>query len=107
MIMIDQSKRLSEPLRWGRREKTVIAVLLSCVVLGVAGLGALALRSGGPVRKDCVSPALSVALKSMPAGRTRGWSAPRAPIAASPRNCAWRAGAPGSPSAAAEMLAAV
>ena len=25
MIMQDQSKRLSEPLRWGRREKTAVA----------------------------------------------------------------------------------
>ncbi len=27
MIMENRSKRLSEPLRWGRREKTVVAVL--------------------------------------------------------------------------------
>ena len=40
MIMFDQSRRLSEPLRWGRREKTVVAVLLSCVVLAAIGLGA-------------------------------------------------------------------
>ena len=26
MIMFEQSRRLSEPLRWGRREKTVVAV---------------------------------------------------------------------------------
>ena len=31
MIMQDQSKRLSEPLRWGRRERTVVAVVLACV----------------------------------------------------------------------------
>jgi hypothetical protein len=62
MIMMDQSKRLSEPLRWGRREKTVIAVLLSCVVLGVAGLSVLALSGGGPMRKDCVSASFASTL---------------------------------------------
>jgi hypothetical protein len=62
MIMFDQSKRLSEPLRWGHREKTVIAVLLGCVVLGVVGLGTLALRSGGPVRKDCVTASFASTL---------------------------------------------
>ena len=50
MIMFDQSRRLSEPLRWGRRERTVIAVLLSCVVLAAIGLGAYALTSGAPAR---------------------------------------------------------
>ena len=46
MIMQDQSKRLSEPLRWGRREKTAVAVLLSCLLLAVVGLGAYALTNG-------------------------------------------------------------
>jgi hypothetical protein len=41
MIMIGQSKRLTEPLRWGRREKSVVAVLI-------------ALSSGSPARSDCV-----------------------------------------------------
>ena len=55
MIMIDRSKRLSEPLRWGRRERTAIAALLSCVVLAVVGLGVFALTSGSPpARKDCI-----------------------------------------------------
>jgi hypothetical protein len=54
MIMQDQSKRLSEPLRWGRRERTIIAVVLACVALIVVGLGAYALTSGAPARKDCV-----------------------------------------------------
>jgi hypothetical protein len=54
MIMHDQSRRLSEPLRWGRREKTVVAVLLSCVALAAVGLGAFALTSGAPPRKDCI-----------------------------------------------------
>jgi hypothetical protein len=55
MIMIGQSRRLSEPLRWGRREKTVVAVLLSCVLLAAIGLGAFALSSGAPERRDCVT----------------------------------------------------
>jgi hypothetical protein len=54
MIMQDQSKRLSEPLRWGRRERTAVAALLVCVVLAVVGLGAYALSSGAPARKDCI-----------------------------------------------------
>ena len=54
MIMQDQSRRLSEPLRWGRRERRVIAVVLACVALVVVGLGAYALTSGAPARKDCV-----------------------------------------------------
>jgi hypothetical protein len=54
MIMMDQSKRLSEPLRWGRREKRAVAVVVSCVVLAVIGLGAYALTSGAPARKDCI-----------------------------------------------------
>jgi len=55
MIMQEQSRRLSQPLRWGRREKTVVAVLLSCAVVALIGLGAYALTSGGPARRDCVS----------------------------------------------------
>jgi hypothetical protein len=56
MIMQDQSKRLSEPLRWGRREKTAVAVLLSCVVVALVGLGAYALTTGGgsSERADCI-----------------------------------------------------
>jgi hypothetical protein len=55
MIMMDQSRRLSEPLRWGRRERTVVAALLTCVALIAAGLGAYALTSGAPVRRDCIT----------------------------------------------------
>jgi hypothetical protein len=54
MIMYDQSRRLSEPLRWGRREKTAVAILLGCVLLALAGLGVYALTSGAPARADCV-----------------------------------------------------
>jgi hypothetical protein len=55
MIMMDRSRRLSEPLHWGRREKAVVAALLTAVVLVLGGLGAYALTSGSPARADCVS----------------------------------------------------
>jgi len=55
MIMHEQSRRLSQPLRWGRREKTIVGVLLACVVLAAVGLGVFALSSGSPGRKDCIS----------------------------------------------------
>jgi hypothetical protein len=54
MIMMDRSRRLSEPLRWGRREKIAVAAVLSVLVLAVAGLGAYALTSGSPARRDCI-----------------------------------------------------
>jgi hypothetical protein len=54
MIMQDQSRRLSEPLRWGRRERMVVTALLACVMLAAIGLGAYALTSGAPPRKDCI-----------------------------------------------------
>jgi hypothetical protein len=55
MIMFEQSRRLSQPLRWGRREKTAVAALLSCLVLALIALGAYALTSGSPARSDCVT----------------------------------------------------
>jgi hypothetical protein len=54
MIMQDQSRRLSQPLQWGRRERTIVAIMLSCVALAVIGLGVFALSSGGPARRDCI-----------------------------------------------------
>jgi hypothetical protein len=54
MIMIDRSRRLSEPLRWGRREKTAVGALLACAVLALAALGVYALTSGSPARQDCI-----------------------------------------------------
>ena len=55
MIMIGQSRRLREPLRWGRRERIVIAALLAVSALALAGLGVYALTSGSPARRDCVT----------------------------------------------------
>jgi hypothetical protein len=54
MIMFEQSRRLSEPLRWGRREKAVIAVLLVCVAVALAALGAYALTSGSSEPSGCI-----------------------------------------------------
>jgi hypothetical protein len=54
MIMMDRSRRLSEPLRWGRREKIAVATVLSVLALALAGLGAYALSSGAPARRDCI-----------------------------------------------------
>jgi hypothetical protein len=54
MIMIDRSRRLSEPLRWGRREKAVVGILLACAVLALAGLGVYALTSGSRAGTGCV-----------------------------------------------------
>jgi hypothetical protein len=55
MIMMDQSKRLSEPLRWGRRERMAVAAALACLLLVLVGLGAFALTSGAPARRDCIT----------------------------------------------------
>ena len=55
MPMQEQSRRLAEPLRWGRREKTVMAVFLSVVALALLGMIAYGLSSGAPARADCVS----------------------------------------------------
>ncbi len=55
MIMFEQSRRLSEPLRWGRREKAAVASLAACLVLALAALGVYALTSGSPARRDCVN----------------------------------------------------
>ena len=53
--MQEQARRLSQPLPWGRRERTLVAVLLSVLALCAVGLGAYALTSGAPARRDCVS----------------------------------------------------
>ncbi len=55
MIMMDQSKRLREPLRWGRRERTIAAVLLSCVALAALGLLAYGLKGSAPTRPGCIA----------------------------------------------------
>ena len=54
MIMIDRSRRLAEPLRWGRREKLAVGAVLACAVLALAALGVYALTSGSSARRDCI-----------------------------------------------------
>ncbi len=66
MIMHEQSRRLSQPLRWGRREKTIVGILLACVVLALAGLGAFALSGGSASRRDCISVTFASTLGGAP-----------------------------------------
>jgi len=54
MVMYEQNRRLSEPLRWGRRERTAVLASLACLVLALAALGVYALTSGAPARADCI-----------------------------------------------------
>ena len=54
MIMMDQSERLSQPLRWGRREKSAVAAVLACLALALLALGVYGLTSGAPARADCI-----------------------------------------------------
>jgi hypothetical protein len=55
MVMFEQSRRLSEPLRWGRREKTALAVVLSALAICLVALGIYAATTGAPARADCVT----------------------------------------------------
>lgn len=52
--MQEQARRLSEPLSWDRRQKTSLAVALTCLVLALLALGAYALTKGSPARADCI-----------------------------------------------------
>jgi hypothetical protein len=54
MVMYEQSRRLNQPLKWGRRERTIIAIVLACTALAAAALVAYGVKSGAPARKDCV-----------------------------------------------------
>lgn len=54
MVMSEQSRRLSEPLRWGKRERAVTGALLVTLALALVGLGIYALSSGSPARRDCI-----------------------------------------------------
>jgi hypothetical protein len=53
--MFEQSRRLSEPLRWGRRERTAVAAIAVVALLALVALGAYALTKGSPARADCVN----------------------------------------------------
>jgi len=54
MVMQEQSRRLAEPLRWGRREKTAVGAALACLAAALIALGAYALTTGSPARADCI-----------------------------------------------------
>ena len=54
MIMIDRSRRLSEPLRWGRREKLAVWAVAACILLGAGGLAIATLVGGSHSRRDCI-----------------------------------------------------
>jgi hypothetical protein len=55
MVMQEQARRLSEPLQWGRAQKRALALALALLAVAVVGLGAYALSSGSPGRRDCVN----------------------------------------------------
>ncbi len=54
MIMFEQSRRLREPLRWGRRERLAVGAALACLVLALVAAGVYALTSGAPARAGCI-----------------------------------------------------
>jgi hypothetical protein len=54
MVMQEQARRLSQPLHWGRREKTALGVAIVSLVIAIAALGAYALTKGAPARADCI-----------------------------------------------------
>jgi hypothetical protein len=55
MVMYQQARRLSQPLRWGGREKAIVTAVVSCVVLALIALGAAFATSGGKSEPaDCI-----------------------------------------------------
>jgi hypothetical protein len=55
MPMQEQARRLSEPLRWGRREKTAMGVFAAIAAAAAIALIVFALSSGAPARADCMT----------------------------------------------------
>jgi len=56
MIMIDQSKRLSEPLRWTRAGRIAVIAVAICLAGTAIGLGIYAALGGfsEPARAGCI-----------------------------------------------------
>jgi hypothetical protein len=54
MVMQEQARRLSEPLRWGKREKAAMASLLAVLAAALIALVAYGLTTGGKARTDCI-----------------------------------------------------
>lgn len=55
MIMMDQSKRLSEPLRWTRAGKLAVAASVVCLLLAVGTLGIHSLTSPARNEAGCIN----------------------------------------------------
>jgi hypothetical protein len=54
MVMQEQARRLREPLRWGRRERTIVGILVALLVAAGIALTVYAASSGAPARADCI-----------------------------------------------------
>jgi len=78
--MQEQARRLSEPLRWGRREKALVAILLSCLAVGLLALLAYGLSSGAPARADCIDQTFP---STLGAGEVKACGAKAARVCAS------------------------
>ncbi len=53
--MHEQARRVREPLRWGRREKSIVGVVLAIVAATAIALAVYGASSGAPARADCIS----------------------------------------------------
>jgi hypothetical protein len=54
MIMIDQSRRLSEPLRWTRAGRLAVIAVSALMLAAVATAAVIASTSGSGRRADCI-----------------------------------------------------
>jgi hypothetical protein len=54
MIMIDQSKRLSEPLRWTRMGRLATVAVSAMLLAAVVTVAAIALTGGSKLRSGCI-----------------------------------------------------
>jgi hypothetical protein len=54
MVMQEQARRLSEPLRWGRREKAIVGAMVAVLAAAAIALIVFAASSGAPARADCI-----------------------------------------------------
>ncbi|HEX4837892.1 MAG TPA: hypothetical protein VFV03_05150 [Solirubrobacteraceae bacterium] len=54
MVMMEQSKRLSEPLRWTRAGRIAVLATGACVLAAVVVLAAVALTSAPRDRAGCI-----------------------------------------------------
>jgi hypothetical protein len=78
--MQDQARRLNTPLRWGRREKTIVGTVLALAAATVVALIVFAASSGAPARADCIDLTFP---STLGAGYVRGCGAKARTICAS------------------------